>query len=200
MVAAESDAERVARVRRGDIDAFAVLYREHTPAVTAVVRATLAGSDGVADAVQEAFVRALEQLGSLREPERFRPWVLAIARNVATDELRRRQRFRDDLEAAGEPASPELGPESVAELRDVVRTVRGCVAGLSARDATAIVLVSELGFGPAEVGAALGISPGAAKVALHRARRRLEAAIALRELVRAHGPPEGRSNGRTRTT
>ena len=46
----------------------------------------------------------------------------------------------------------------------------------------AVSMVTYLGFGPAEVAAALDISPGAAKVAVHRARRRLRAAISLEVL------------------
>ena len=48
----------------------------------------------------------------------------------------------------------------------------------------AVVLVAELGFSPAALGAALGISPGSAKVVIHRARRRLADALAQQELVR----------------
>lgn len=187
----EVDAALVARVRAGDVAAFADLYRAHAPAVAVAVRANLTGSDAVADAVQEAFARALERLDLLRDPTRFRPWILAIARNLAIDEIRHRQRLRGDVAEADEPVSNDASPDTVAELRDLVRTVRGCVAGLSRRDATALVLVSEMGFGPAEVGAALGISTGAAKVAVHRARRRLQAAIELQALVgtRAASPP-----------
>jgi RNA polymerase sigma-70 factor (ECF subfamily) len=173
-------------VRAGDTAAFAELYRTHAGAVAVAVRDNVRGPDSVADVVQEAFVRALERLDTLREPDRFRPWVLAIARNAAVDERRHTRRVSTDLDdAVGELASADVGPEDLAELRDVVQTVRGCVAGLSRRDATAVALVSELGFTPAEVGAALGISPGAAKVVVHRARRRLQAALELEEQVRS---------------
>jgi hypothetical protein len=47
-----------------------------------------------------------------------------------------------------------------------------------------VYLVTHVGFSPAEVGAALGISSGAAKVVVHRARRRLRDALALRLMVR----------------
>ena len=183
-VGAPSDAECVAKVRAGDTAAFADLYRAHAPAVAVAVRANIRNGESVADVVQEAFLRALEQLDSLREADRFRSWVLAIARNAAVDERRHGQRVVAELDTVAELPSADMGPEDLAELRDAVRAVRGCVAGLSRRDATAVALVSELGFGPAEVGAALGISPGAAKVVVHRARRRLQAALELEAQVR----------------
>lgn len=181
----------VEKVRAGDTAAFAELYRAHAGAVAVAVRDNVRGPDAVADVVQESFARALERLDTLREPERFRSWVLAIARNAAVDERRHTQRVIADLDdAAGELVSADVGPEDLAELREAVRTVRGCVAGLSRRDATAVTLVSELGFSPAEVGAALGISPGAAKVVVHRARRRLADALELENQVRARATPE----------
>ena len=60
--------------------------------------------------------------------------------------------------------------------RQICRTHARIHAGmekLSVRDATAITLASEFGFGPSEIAEALGVSPNTAKVVLHRARRRL---------------------------
>jgi len=68
-------------------------------------------------------------------------------------------------------------------MAESVGLVRGAVAGLSRRDATAIGLVA-LGFGVADVAGALEIEHGAAKVALHRARRRLKARLLMEVLAR----------------
>jgi len=142
-------------------------------------------SDATADAVQDTFTRALQHLDDLREPDRFRPWLLAIARHAATDQLRARKRVtslddsHDELLASTGP-----GPESVAEVRELADQVQGCVAGLSKRDAAAVTMVTQLGFSPAQVADALGVTPGAAKVIVHRARRRLRNALALQLMVK----------------
>ncbi len=73
-----------------------------------------------------------------------------------------------DDSATYEVADPRPGPGSVAELAELAEQVKGCVAGLSTRDATAIVMVTQLGFTPEQVAGALGLTPGAAKVLLHR--------------------------------
>jgi len=183
-----SDAELVAAVRSGDSRAFADLYREHLGSVRRVAYHLVGDSDATADAVQDTFARALQHLGDLREPDRFRPWLLAIARHAATDQLRARRRLtaldetHDELLAASGP-----GPESVAEVRELAAQVRGCVAGLSTRDAAAVTMVTQLGFAPAQVAAALGVTPGAAKVIVHRARRRLRNALALQLMVEQPG-------------
>ena len=61
------------------------------------------------------------------------------------------------------------------------------MAGLSPRDAAAVTMVTQLGFAPGQVAAALGVTPGAAKVIVHRARRRLRNALALQLMVQQPG-------------
>jgi RNA polymerase sigma factor (sigma-70 family) len=194
----EHDAGLVALIRDGNVLAFADLYRAHAPSVAFAVRDHVRDPETVADLVQESFARALERLDSLREPEHFGAWVLQIARHAAIDERRQRGRVRlaaEDL--ALHLKESTAGPEDLAELRDLLHRVRGCIAGLSRRDATAVVLVGELGFSPAALGAALGISPGSAKVVVHRARRRLADALAQQELVRSRARDADRAGSPT---
>jgi RNA polymerase sigma factor (sigma-70 family) len=182
------DAARVADVRAGDVTAFADLYRLHVGAVRRVVADQIRDSESIADVVQDTFARALEHLDSLRDAERFRPWLLSIARHTATDHLRSGSRIRAlDQEQAEAIEATGPGPESLAELRELADQVQGCVAGLSRRDATAVAMVTHLGFSPVQVAAALGLTPGAAKVVVHRARRRLRHALTLQLLVRQPG-------------
>jgi RNA polymerase sigma factor (sigma-70 family) len=182
---ARSDAELVAAVRAGDSRAFADLYSEHVDSVRRVAYHLVGDSDATADAVQDTFTRALQHLCDLREPDRFRPWLLSIARHAATDQLRARKRVmaldesHDELLASTGPR-----PESVAEVRELADQVQGCVAGLSKRDAAAVTMVTQLGFTPAQVADALGVTPGAAKVIVHRARRRLRNALVLQLMVK----------------
>jgi RNA polymerase sigma-70 factor (ECF subfamily) len=175
----------VALVRAGHPGAFAALYKAHAPAVYRVARERVAVAEAATDVVQETFARALASLDKLREPDRFRPWVLSIARHAAIDDRRSRSRLTPlGDEGAGALPSDDRGPEEMAELAELAELLDVCVADLSPRDATAVYLVTHVGFSPAEVGAALGISSGAAKVVVHRARRRLRDALALRLMVR----------------
>lgn len=176
----EVDAALVERVRAGDPDAFAQLYAAHSGAVWHAVRDNLRDRDAIADAVQETFLRALARLGSVRDPRLFRPWLLAIARHTAVDQRRRmdRERPSEDQVFAEVPAA-DRGPDESAELAELARLVHGALATLTPRDATVVGLVTHLGCSSAEVAAALGVSVGAAKVTVHRARRRLRTALAL---------------------
>jgi len=191
-----SDSELVDAVRAGDIRAFADLYREHVAAVRRVAYRLVGNPDVTADVVQDTFSRALVHLPELREPDRFRPWLLSIARRAATDQLRARRRVTSFDETDDEAlASSGPGPEAFAELRELVRQVQSCMAGLSKRDATAVAMVTHLGFTPVEVADSLGVTPGAAKVIVHRARRRLRHALMLELMVRQ--PSLGCSEFRT---
>src|SRR5206468_5892873 len=111
---------------------------------------------------------------------------LSIARHAAVDQRRYTTRVTalsdDEADAL---LSDHDSPTQRAELTDLAGLLEAGVATLSLRDATALSMVTHFGFGPAEVAAALGVKVGAAKVIVHRARRRLRDAVALRVLVRA---------------
>lgn len=184
----EADAALVARLRAGDVEAYSELYQAHAGAVGAAVRERVADRDARSDVIQEAFAVALERLDSLRDPAAFRPWLLAIARNSAVDHLRRQGRLTelDDDAAAAVPDHAEPSPQDWAELSDLAGVVRSSVARLSQRDATAVALVTQFNLSTEDLASALGLSPGAAKVALHRARRRLRHALRVRVLAQRH--------------
>jgi RNA polymerase sigma factor (sigma-70 family) len=182
-----SDATLVDAVRRGELSAFARLYSRHVGAVRTVVRDHVRDSEQAADTVQETFARALESLPRLVDPERFRPWLLSIARHTAVDARRGRSRPPELLEEAEQVPSGDPTPDELAEIAELATLVRLAIGGLSSRDATALGMVA-LGFGVEDVAQALGIGHGAAKVVLHRGRRRLRAAILLEILTRRQLP------------
>jgi RNA polymerase sigma factor (sigma-70 family) len=174
------DGELVAAVRAGDPDAALELYRRHAPAVRTAVAGRVGSPDLVEEIVQEAFTRALERLAELRRPAAFRPWLLAIARNSANDRWRLEQRqLVHDPDALGTVSSPGPQPDEEATTHLLVDLVARGLLRLSPRDARALTLVTHLDLAPTELGSALGLTPGAAKVAVHRARRRLRSALAL---------------------
>ncbi|QEH38051.1 RNA polymerase sigma factor SigM [Aquisphaera giovannonii] len=92
--------ELVRRARGGDIAAFGSLYDRTVRLVRSV--AADAGRDAAEDVTHETFLRAFRTLGSLRDPARFAPWLVGIARLVVLEQ-RRVRRF--------EPL-PERGPQT----------------------------------------------------------------------------------------
>jgi len=176
--AVADDASLVAAARAGDERAFAELFRRHRGAVWVVVADRVRDRHRVDDVVQETFLRALVRLGSLRDTSRFRPWLLQIARNAGIDELRRQRRGAVEVIDEEAVVAARADPSEVVELRQLASRVGSAIGGLSPRDRRALALSADRGYGPSDLAAALGVSPTTAKVVLHRARRRLLAAIA----------------------
>jgi RNA polymerase sigma-70 factor (ECF subfamily) len=185
----------------GDSSAFSELYKRHVKAVHTVVVSGLSNPATQAESVQEVFTRGIERLSQLRDKTRFRPWLLQIARNVVIDGQRAKAKspvVEDDPEDEG--PMPDPTPDQLSELSELARLVDGYISGLSKRDATAVAMVTYFDFTPTEVANALGMTPNAAKVAIHRARRRMRDALVLDLMVKGTVPgcavfTELRSNG-----
>lgn len=178
-----ADGERsvVQRAQSGDHRAFGLLHDRYHREVTALVRRETRYAADVADLVQETFTRAWTRLPALRDPDRFRAWLFQIARHTVIDHgraaLRRPFLAGDDDLALDLTAAEQPEPDELVDLVELAEEVQVALDGLARRDAVAITLAAQLGFGPTEIGQALGITANNAKVVLHRARRRLRSAI-----------------------
>ena len=125
--------------------------------------------DHAEDLAQEVFVRALET-----PPANPKPWLFAVALNLARDEGRRAARQGRKLELLkGEAAGRAVpAPDAEIERQEKVEAVRAALAALSEKDREALLLKAE-GFSYDEIAAALGLAAGAVGTTLSRARRRL---------------------------
>jgi RNA polymerase sigma-70 factor, ECF subfamily len=164
-----SDGDLVRLARDGDPVAFRLLVERHQPRVRARAVGFGASPGDVDDIMQESFLRAFLALGRLRDPDRFAAWLCGITVNVCRG-LRRDQ-------AMLVPGWPEpLHPAAVdglpsAEDLDRADALRAAMASLPAgqRRAVAVHYYADL---PA---AQIPGPEGAARVSLHKARRRLRA-------------------------
>jgi pectate lyase len=102
------DARVVQAARAGDQQALTDLISAHLPLVYNVVGRALRGHPDVDDVVQEVMVRVVQSLPSLREPEHFRSWLMAIAlRQVQERERRGTPSWQQPLDDALDVADPE---------------------------------------------------------------------------------------------
>ena len=150
-----------------------------TPRVTAVVRRLV--GDEADDVVQEAVLRAFLALSSLRDPDRFEPWLCGIALNVAKMRLRRAATETRVLALAVERG----GPPAEGDLLDAVRDALD-VLPAGQRD---VVLMHYIdGLSCDEIAALLGSTAGAVRVRLHRARAQLRRELAPEEPIPEEAP------------
>lgn len=169
-------ADLVARARDGDRSAFDDLVRA-TYADTYTLAYRLTGDEEDArDVVQETYLRAYRGLHRFRGEARFTTWLYRITANCAATALGRRGRHRHDElvdDAALVDEHPDHDPAARAE-RDAARVrLRGALHDLPPRLRAVVVLRDIYDLPHEAIAAELGISESAAKVRLHRARRKL---------------------------
>jgi RNA polymerase sigma-70 factor, ECF subfamily len=86
------DTALVQALRAGHPGAAAVFYDRHAAHVRLTLRSTLGPDDDIPDLLQEVFIRALDQIGTLREVDRLSSWLTTIAVFVARAQIRLRTR------------------------------------------------------------------------------------------------------------
>src|SRR6478735_384571 len=94
---ADGTAELLSRARAGDRDAFTELVERHHPELVRISYAITGDLDAARDAAQLAWIKAWQKLPTVREPDRLRTWLIAIAANEARQQIRsaRRRRVRE---------------------------------------------------------------------------------------------------------
>ena len=104
-----SASDLIARTRAGDDAAFQLIFERYSRPIISFIY-DMVGERGLAEELmQETFVRAYRNLSALREDARLSTWLFGIAKNVARESLRARQKLSRKV---------ELDDESVQELRD----------------------------------------------------------------------------------
>lgn len=93
-----SDATLVLGARAGDRGAFAELYDRRARLIRAICFDATGDLDVAADLTQDVFLRAYRKLGRLRNPRRFAPWLVGIARQVCREWHRSQRRERSRVE------------------------------------------------------------------------------------------------------
>jgi RNA polymerase sigma factor (sigma-70 family) len=173
---ARDDAQLVRAATTGDRGAFAAIYDRYADRLHDFCWGLLRDRDEAADATQDAFLVAAERLGQLRDPERLRPWLYAVARSQALRLIRARSREAPEEEMTDLP-DPTTGPEQAAERSDLRQLVWDAAAGLSDRDRALLDLHLRHGLEGAELAQAMGIEPGHAYVLLSRLRDQVERSL-----------------------
>ena len=177
------DGDLVRLARDGDPMAFRLLVERHQSMVRARAAGLCANASDVDDIMQETFLQAFIALDRLREPDRFASWLAGIVFNVCRG-LRRRAPVTLLPDSPEPPASAFPVPPASAHGQpsaddlDRADALREAMATLPAGQRRAVFLHYYAGLPAAQI----GDQAGAARVSLHKARRR------LREYLTEHRP------------
>src|SRR5262245_23032905 len=162
--------------RSGDRAAFDELVRRtYVDTYTLAMRLTAHEEDSH-DVAQESYLRAWKGINRFRGDAQFSTWMYRITANAAATLVQKRRRRRtESLEFVEEPvdvsieAQPEAATESSVGLEELARAV----AALPPKLRSVVVLKDVYGLSHEAIAEDLGISVAAAKVRLHRGRKRL---------------------------
>ena len=170
------EAELVGAARGGDRQAFDELVRRTFVDAFTLARRLTGNEEDARDVVQEAYLRAWKGIGKFRGDAAFSIWLYRITANAASSNVQRRRRhrvepFADDFEPVDDRAEAVVsqGAES-AETLDRIATA---LDELPVKLRGVVVLKDVYGLSHEAIAEELGISVSAAKVRLHRARRKL---------------------------
>jgi RNA polymerase sigma factor (sigma-70 family) len=173
------DQEVVASIVAGDPAGLAEAYDKYARVLYSYGKTFLREPADAADVVHDTFVIAAGNLDRLRDPERLRPWLYAVTRNLCLRKLRAEKAVAAewaDIDFAPEGSEDsDIGGEAErAELRALLRAAGG---GLNSGERDIIELRLWQGLDTAEAAAVLGITRGHAHLLMSRARDQLTASV-----------------------
>jgi len=169
------DGALVRRARQGEHAAFRELFERHVVAVRRFLKDLLRDSHAADDATQESFARAHANLPKLDEGDRFKPWVLGIARNVAF-EARRLKTFaplEDDDGAVPDAVIPSPDPEGLLLDAELEGHFAEALAQLQPPRRAALLMRIDHGLAYEDIAKAMGWTLPTVKNEIHRARLKL---------------------------
>jgi RNA polymerase sigma factor (sigma-70 family) len=172
------DSEVVASIVARKPEGLATAYDRYAAALYTYCRSIVPDPADAADAVQDTFVLAASRIETLRDPDKLRSWLYAIARNECLRQL------RDKKHAQATDEVPEVTDAGIdlsadAERAEKVMLVQQALDGLNPGEREVIELQLRHELEPAEMADVLGVSRNHVHSLLSRARQQLEACLAV---------------------
>lgn len=173
-----ADGDIVRAVLAGDRERYAQLVERYRDRYARYATRMLGSVDAAEDAVQDAFVRAFDQLAQCKEPDKFIGWFFLILRNRCFAE-RRRNRTSASLDAANDVAAVDRA-DGGAETAEQRRALQHALLELTPDQREVFVLKHVEGLSYGEIAERLSTSIPSLKMRMHRAYDK------LREQLRDH--------------
>jgi RNA polymerase sigma-70 factor (ECF subfamily) len=169
--------ELIRAAQQGEREAFDELVRQSYVEVFTLAYRLTGNEEDARDVAQDAYLRAWRGIGRFRGEAQFSTWMYRITANVASTHTRRRSRLRtEQLDDHAEPVEEryESLPGPAAESAEALERITDAIETLPAKLRHVVVLKDVYGLSHEDIAAELDISVAAAKVRLHRARRKLK--------------------------
>ena len=166
----------IGRAQNGDVDAFELIYNEHSGRVYALCFRLMGGEQTAAtELMQDVFVRAWKHLGKFRGESAFSSWLHRLAVNAMLEKARGDKR-REARVLPMEDTS-QIGAFAPGDSPELKIDLERAIAKLPPGARTAFVLHDIEGFQHQEIAEQLGVAVGTVKAQLHRAHKLLIQAL-----------------------
>ena len=171
--------ELAQKAKSGDMAAFEKLYIELSPEIYAIACEITQNKEESHDLVQDCFVAALENISTLKEPEKIKNWLIRIAANKSHDYIKKKKpsvltedqyEVIDNLEEEDIAAIPEASLETEERIDDV----NEILACLTEEKRLCLLLRYKYDMSYAEIANELGITESAVKSRISRAKDDIE--------------------------
>jgi RNA polymerase sigma-70 factor (ECF subfamily) len=159
----------VAQAAAGDADALAAIVDLHQDDMSRIAFVICGDVELAQDAVQSAWPLAWRKLGSVRDPERLRSWLMSVAANEARQLMRKRRRHVVVEISAIEPTKGHEDPGFDAGTLDLSVALRR----LTPEERSLLALRFVAGFDATEIGRVMGLSSSGVRSRLSRLLSRL---------------------------
>jgi RNA polymerase sigma-70 factor (ECF subfamily) len=174
---ADDERELLIRVQAGEPAAFDLLVQRYLPKARIIALRLLQNPDDADDLVQDAFLRALERIGTFDVSRAFEPWFNRLLVNLGLD-WRRKQKVRGSETRDPEAVAGGTRPDRETERSELRRSLEEAVNRLPDRQRLIITLFEVEGHSTEEVADMLNVSQVTVRWHLHQARK------ALREMLK----------------
>ena len=180
------DIELVRRAQKGDQKAFADLIRSYTRLVNVIVFHHTHRQEETRDLVQEVFLKALENLHQLDEADRFRSWLMQIARTTSRNWITRRHEMEslENVDINDPKLLSARGCDETAQDRVSLQEIAGIVLraldSINPRYKDVILLKYMEGMTYEEISEILDVSVATIRSRLYRAKSKLQEILRIR--------------------
>ena len=172
-----SDAGLATAAREGDGAAFGALVERYSGTARRIARSILGNEFDADDATQEAFLSAWKNLGRFNTARPFRPWLMRIVVNAATDVYRHRK-VRHGPMLTDTVADSAPGPDRETD-RSLLRShLAVALAGLPERQRIAVTMFDSEGYSHGEIADVLAVPVGTVRSLVFHGRRVLRKTLA----------------------
>jgi RNA polymerase sigma factor (sigma-70 family) len=171
----QPDGRLVSLVRAGYESAFEEIFRRYGAALRSYA-ASIVTAQRADDVTQEAFTKAYLALRDTDKEIQLRPWLYRIVRNTALTDIRDEPKPALELDEARAAGMP---PEELAEQREEISRLMAGLSELPEPQRAAIVMRELEGLSHEQIATSLGLSGGAVRQSIYRARRALREGVGL---------------------